>query len=272
MVKVLITGGNGFLGRQIVQYLQKSGHQIYKVERATQDNKGTQLIRQENIFYSDDLFQEKREWWAEKLRDMDIVILNAWYVKGQDYLNSKKNIDCLMGTVKILSALEPKAIKSIVGRGTSLEYKSKESAISPSDPVESKSLYAFCKIFLHDLIRIKALHLGIDYKWFRVFNLYGENEKKDRLVPYVNSCIELGEDIFLKEPYAIRDYLDVKDAGKQIAEIINTRGIGSYNVCSGNPISVMDLCKKILEESKSNCTIRHEDKSYKKTIIFGKKL
>jgi nucleoside-diphosphate-sugar epimerase len=46
----------------------------------------------------------------------------------------------------------------------------------------------------------------------------------------------------------IRDYLDVKTAGRMIADIACNNKIGPMNICSGVPVSIKDMACKIAEE------------------------
>ena len=78
--------------------------------------------------------------------------------------------------------------------------------------------------------------------------MYGEGEDARRLVSYIRSQLELGQQVLLTKGNQIRDFLDVGVAAKMIADIALGEKQGPFNICSGIPISVRELAEKIADE------------------------
>ncbi|MFM8362339.1 MAG: NAD(P)-dependent oxidoreductase, partial [Haliscomenobacter sp.] len=57
-----------------------------------------------------------------------------------------------------------------------------------------------------------------------------------------------GEPAELTQGKQIRDYMDVSDAGKKIAEAALGNQIGPLNICSGIPVTVRQLAEQIADE------------------------
>ena len=57
-----------------------------------------------------------------------------------------------------------------------------------------------------------------------------------------------GETAELTSGNQIRDYMDVKEAGRMIAEVARGNQQGPVNVCSATPITVRKLAEQIADE------------------------
>ena len=80
------------------------------------------------------------------------------------------------------------------------------------------------------------------------FYLYGENENEKRLVAYIRSRLKNGLNAELSSGKQIRDYMDVKEAGKIISNNALNEIKGEINVCSGVAITVRQLAERIADE------------------------
>jgi hypothetical protein len=97
---------------------------------------------------------------------------------------------------------------------------------------------------------------GIEFAWCRLFYLYGEGEDPRRLVPYVRGKLGAGEPAEFSSGREIRDYLDVRDAGRMIADATLGSVQGPVNICSGKPITVREIAETIADEHKRRDLLR----------------
>ena len=86
---------------------------------------------------------------------------------------------------------------------------------------------------------------GMKFAWSRLFYLYGEGEDDRRLVPYIHSQLSKGAPVELTSGENWCDFLNVKEAGSQIANVTLNNIIGPLNICSGIPITVAKLAETI---------------------------
>ena len=89
---------------------------------------------------------------------------------------------------------------------------------------------------------------GVEFAWCRLFYLYGEGEDERRLVPYLRAKLEAGKPAELSSGEQIRDYLDVGDAGRMIAEAALGPVQGPVNICSGIPVTIRQFAERIADE------------------------
>ena len=199
------------------------------------------------IISVDDVFKENSDWWAEISSDADIFIHAAWYTKTSDYLFSKKNIDCQLGTLNIAKGVIQSGIKKFVGIGTCFEYDFASDFISVDTPLKPSSRYASAKADTY-LTLLKMLQdEKIDFAWCRLFYLYGENENESRLYSYILSQIKQGKKIELTSGEQIRDFLHVSTAAEHIVTVALSNMVGPINICSGIPITVREFAMNIAD-------------------------
>ncbi|OFE11752.1 oxidoreductase [Pseudohongiella acticola] len=246
--RVLVTGATGFVGRQVMKYLSLRDTRLTVVVR-----KGKQdlLFCQKNIekiIQTDDLFAETEDWWADELTGIDTVIHLAWYAEPGSYLQSIKNIDCLKGTLAMSSAAKNAGVRRFIGAGTCFEYDLSAGYLSVDTLLKPLTPYAASKAAAYYMLSQFFSTQAIEFAWCRLFYLYGEGEDSRRLVPYLRRKLGAGEVAELTSGNQIRDFIDVSEAGKEIAEVALGNVCGPINVCSGIPVTVRDLAESIADE------------------------
>jgi len=245
---ILITGASGFIGRQVLSALKNHKHNITLVLRPGSKNKIQDFNFITKIVETEDLFKESDEWWKKTCANIDLIIHLAWYAEPGMYLNSDKNIDCLLGTLNLAKGAINAGIKRFVGIGTCLEYDLSGEILSVDTPLMPLTPYGANKTAVFLTLLQLFSQKKIEFAWCRLFYLYGENEDKRRLISYVRSSIESGDNVELSNGNQVRDYMDVKDAGIRIAKVSIGNTQGPINICSGIPITVRDLVERVADE------------------------
>lgn len=244
----VVTGATGFVGRQVLRGLLERGFAVRVLVR--DPSKLTKEARsgQVEIVQTHDLFSEAPDRLAEMLADADTLIHAAWFADPDEYLTSARNLDCLRGTLDICQTFGRIGGRRIVGIGSCAEYDLSAGVISVDTPLEPSSLYAVSKAAAFQVLRTFAAQYGLSFAWCRLFYLYGEGEDQRRLVPYLRRQLGLGQDVLLSHGEQVRDYLDVTEAGRKIAEVAAGEDTGAVNICSGEGITVRRLAESIADE------------------------
>ncbi|NBE07085.1 NAD-dependent epimerase/dehydratase family protein [Paragemmobacter ruber] len=243
MTHILLTGGTGFVGRQILQRLLDGGASVRLVLRG--DAPAPAGVE---VWRTDDLFATPDAVLREACDGMDIVLHAAWYAEPGKYVESPRNLDCLSGTLRLAQAAVAAGVARFVGVGTCFEYDLDAGYLRTTTPLAPRTLYGAAKAsaFL-TLSRLMALE-GRSFAWCRLFYLHGEGEDARRLVPHIRARLAAGEPAELTSGRQIRDFLDVAEAGRRIAKAALSGVEGPLNICSGVPVSVADLARRIADE------------------------
>lgn len=245
--KILVTGATGFLGFQILKSLLKKNHKIFIVVRKKSKN----LYKLKNlnknkikIFYCEDIFASKKKYLDKITKKIDVVIHCAWNVEG-NFMNSDKHLKCLMGTLSLAESCIKNNIKKFVGIGSCVEYDPSDGYLSIKTKLNPSTNYSATKIAAFMALNRLFQFNGIKFLWCRVFYLYGEGESDNRLIPYLRRMLKENQYVELTSGKQIRDYIDVKKAGNDIAKYAVGKRNGEINICSGKGVSVKNMVSKI---------------------------
>lgn len=264
-INILITGGTGFLGSQIAKQLLNQGFKNITILGRKKPN---YLVTNKslNFKFSKNLFKESFTSLKKRLKNVDILIHAAWYVNPKDYLVSEKNFECLEGTINLAKAASECGVKKFVGIGTCFEYDLSAKYLSTKTKLLPKLLYSACKASVY-LTLSRFFNLSkTKFKWCRVFYLFGENEKPQRLYPLIIDKLKKDEVINLGEGKQIRDYMNVKDAAKMIINFSMNNKEGPKNICSGIPISIKNFALSIAKKTNKQNLLVFKKQKIKRTF------
>jgi nucleoside-diphosphate-sugar epimerase len=244
---VLVTGATGFVGRQVLRRFAEIGVPVRIVARSDAFELPTGLSL-ESLVKTSDLFSETEEWWTRASQGVDVAVHLAWYAEPGSYQLSERNIDCLRGTLTMARGFVAGGGKRFVGIGTCAEYDLGGGDVSVATSLKPQTPYAGAKAATFLALSSWLQTMNVDFAWCRLFYLYGEGEDGRRLVPYIRSRLAAAEAAELTHGNQVRDFLDVRDAGRMIADVALSRVIGPYNVCSGTPLTVRALAERLGDE------------------------
>ena len=244
---ILLTGATGFVGRQILRVLKERGCRVRAVVRESRKDQIAKTAIVE-IATSSDIFAESAVWWTDICRGVDTVIHAAWYVEPGQYLQSPKNRQCFSGTLRLAEGSRNAKIRRFVGIGTCFEYDLNVGYLSTDVPLKPSTPYAQAKVETFAALSKFFPENGIEFAWCRLFYLFGEGEYPRRLMPFLRDRFAAGEPVELSSGAHIRDYLDVRDAGRMIADVALGSIQGPVNICSGQPITVREIAERIADE------------------------
>lgn len=251
----LVTGANGFVGKQVVKKLLEKDCRVRVVIRS-KNNLSELYSLFESVIFTKDIFQETEEWWKKTLVGVDTVIHLAWHVEPKTYLYSLKNTDCSIGTLRLAKSITQSGVKRFIGIGTCLEYQLKSEPLTVNSLLAPETPYAAAKLSTYWGVKEMLHHAGVDFAWCRLFYLYGEGEHPDRLVPYLHKQLSAGEPALLGNGNQIRDFLNVVEAAQQIVKVAEGELLGVFNICSGVPITIKEFSEKIVKDYKRNELLR----------------
>lgn len=240
--KVLITGGTGFIGRNVVDELISRGWEVHSLVFPPFAPEKEGLIQYEmNLMDTDAVNKFLKEHNFENLIHL------AWYVGPKCHVHDL-NLDWTLATLNLLKNFKENGGKRFAGAGTISEYEYKYGYLLEDEtPTSPKTLYGESKNSIYKIASVYCKQNGIEFKWPRIFNLYGPAEKSQRLMPSViNSCLK-GEDVKVSDCLKFQDYLHVKDTACGIVDVFESDIEGAVNICSGKPVQLRAIVEKIAE-------------------------
>lgn len=246
-MRTLVTGAAGFIGSHVVQALLQGDHEVGAVVRGRRrlqrlDGLGERLsVINADLDDQVGLRREVTRWKPEA------CIHLAWYAEPGKYLESTENIRCLSAGLHLLEALAEAGCRRVVMAGTCAEYDTDAGYLREDGPVAPTTLYAASKLALNLVASSRALQLGVSLGWARLFYQYGPHEDARRLVPSLILTLLDGKTFRASTGRQVRDYLHVADVAAALRAMIEVGAQGTFNVSSGEPITVARLMGLVAE-------------------------
>tara|TARA_R110002020_G_scaffold162244_1_gene347750 strand:- start:55 stop:1005 length:951 start_codon:yes stop_codon:yes gene_type:complete len=244
--RVLLTGATGFVGRQIHRALFADGHEVRVLIRP---GSAGRLVAPADIVETPDLFAEPMSCLSAACEGIDTLVHAAWYVEPGRYLEAEENLACLSGSLTLARAAAKVGVGQVIGIGTCFEYALPSERLTVDSPLKPDTLYAATKVALYTALERYLVGQSVSFAWARLFYLHGEGEHSNRLVPYVRACLAEGKIAKLSAGTQLRDFLDVAEAGRQIASIASSEQAGAINICSGRAITLRAFVEDIADET-----------------------
>jgi dTDP-6-deoxy-L-talose 4-dehydrogenase (NAD+) len=248
MKRVLVTGAAGFVGRQVVAALASHDASITAVVRSGAVSRLSLAPAVDRVVVSEDLFSEDESWWERSVEASDIVIHTAWYTNPADYMTSSENSRCAEGTVRMASGVANSGVKRFIGLGTCLEYEQTGNLLTTMTTIRPQGAYASAKADTYLRLSEIFRKTSVEFAWCRLFYLYGEGEREERLVPYLRRQLSQGRVVRLSNPNQVLDFLEVSEVARRIVEVALSDRVGAYNVCSGVATTVRELALRIAKQ------------------------
>lgn len=237
--EILVTGASGFIGKSLIPLLLEKGYKICGIK--FENN----IEPQENLRIETlDLLDINKTKEFLKKNNFSGLIHLAWYGDKKVHTHDI-NVDWVAASINIIRNF---AGKKVLFAGSISEYDFKYGYFTEGiTPLSNNSLYGQCKASLYNILSSYYKDRNIDFKWSRIFNLYGPNERPQRLMPSViNSCLK-DEDVRVSDCLKFQDYLHVEDVANAILMQYENDIEGAVNICSGKPIQLRKIVNKITD-------------------------
>lgn len=234
MRRVLITGGNGFIGKDLKKRLSE-----------------------ENINFSEfcGRVEDPGAWCDLEVCSHVIHLASKNYVP-----QSWENPTDFMAT-------------NVLGMQNTLEYCRKYQSkliyisaylygipeflpITEDHPLKPNNPYALSKELAEKLCEFYSKNFKLDITVLRLFNVYGGGQRSEFLIPNIVNQILSSKEIKINDLHPKRDYVHINDVIQSIILALNAKtGYHIYNVGSGESISVSEIIDVLQNVFKSKLPV-----------------
>lgn len=232
-MKVLVTGGTGFLGRYVLEALCSRGIETVLAGRHRPDGYSPAEFIETDLLVEPDFGSLYGSSGATHLIHL------AWFVEHGKFWTSDFNPRWAEATVRLVDACCRTGCQGMVLAGTCAEYDwSNGLCREDSTPLRPATPYGISK----DAARRRAMALCAQYQipcaWGRVFLPFGSGESAHRLIPSL-----LGAFRGRRGPFGInssheRDFLHASDVAEGFVTLLFSEASGAYNISSGSPVQI----------------------------------
>ncbi len=271
-MRILITGGCGFIGSHLTEYLVKKGHKITVFDKYNSTSSLGWLENSE--------IKKEVEFILGDIRDYDLIfkstkkkdcILHLAALIGIPYSYSsplayiRTNIE---GTYNILEASKNNKIDQCIITSTSEVYGSAETnKISEKHNLKGQSPYSASKIAADQLSLSYHRSFDLPVKIIRPFNTFGPRQSVRAIIPtIILQLIQNKKYLSLGNIYPKRDFTYINDLCRAYELMIKKKScIGEViNIGSGKSVSVKELAKKSMSIMKKQIKFKKSLKRIRK--------
>lgn len=264
MKKVLVTGGCGYIGYNMVLSLLGSRYDVIVVDSLI--NSSRAAINENTIFYEGDIRDKEmiKNIFQENKIDlvMDFAALldveESWEIP-EEYLDV--NVNGLINLLEIMNEFDVRNIifsSTAAVYGNSMEMVDENSELNPTNP------YGFSKYTAEKFLEYYCKKYEIKHIIFRYFNVVGSKkvdydwDKFSSVVPNILTALQSGREFIINgndydtsDGTCVRDYIhmnDLIDAHQLVINNLSYVQSGAYNLSIGKGTSVLELYKQIKEQ------------------------
>ncbi len=171
---VLVTGGAGFIGKEVVKKLQFEGYNVTVIDLKPQPD-DLQFVR----YIQGDIIDISQCLSACENQDY-IIHLAAKARIPESFTNpSAYFLNNVVGTQNLLAAAAAKSIKKVVYASSSSVYGNHPTPNKPYHKPSPLNYYAMTKLFGEHLCKQFRNLYGLEYTILRLFTVYGDGQPSD---------------------------------------------------------------------------------------------
>lgn len=247
-MRVLITGGAGFIGHNLAIYLSRKGFDVValdNMERANEAARARLLENEVKVIIADIMDFDNYDGF-------DVIVHAAAYVSVEESVaNPLKYIrNNAYGTSKVAYECARRGIKLLYLSSAAVYGEPKKLPIDEEHPREPISPYGLSKLLGELALSNFRKVYGLGFVTLRLFNVYGPGQNPN----YAGVITNFIERARRGEPLIIygdgeqtRDFVFVEDVARVIEALIEEGTFDGevYNVGTGVPTKVIELARLI---------------------------
>lgn len=244
-MKVLVTGGSGFIGSNLVEFLNENGHEPLSAAR-----NGTVALDVTDTKAVFDLVKTSRPDAIFHLAAQSLPRV-SW---EKPVATFEVNVS---GTINLFEAIRHAGLDPItIVCGSSSQYAASVQPIAETWPMEPSSPYAASKIAQDHIAQLYGAMYKLRVIRVRPFFISGPGKQGDVCSDIARQIAAFERDehpgsIRIGNGEVIRDFLDVSDAVRALYRLMHAGVAGeAYNISSGKGVTIRQVAERLLDAAK----------------------
>lgn len=259
-MKILITGGAGFIGSNLAKKLVDNGNKVVVLDSLLRGNKLEKDTFEKITFIKGDV----RDLETVKKASLGCdIIFHFAAVLGVDIVadNPVETMDVeVIGTRNVVMAAEVNNIKKIMYASTSGIYGHSAigNALTEEVLVDPRTSYAMAKRYNEIYLASNHEEKGIDVISLRFFNVYGWNQDTRMVIPLFFEQARKNANITVfGNGRQTRDFTHIDDTVEACIRLIDVKGCHIINIANETEWCIEDIAYQIKSITKSDSKISY---------------
>ena len=262
-MKILVTGGAGFIGSYVVDALIKKGHKVVVVDNLSTGKRD--YVNKDARFYESDITESISEIFTKE--KPEVVIHMAAQVMLRDSLenpmfDAKTNI---LGTINVLEECRKNDVKRVVytSTGGARVGEPEYLPVDEKHPLNPCSPYGISKHTAEHYVWMYKKLYDLDYLIFCFGNVYGprDDPKCKRVTAlFTQSMINNETPTIFGDGKQTRDFIYVLDLAEFIVDSLDKKPNHKlFHLANGTQISVNEIFKILKDISGFKGEAKHTE-------------
>lgn len=256
-MRVLITGGAGFIGSHVAELCLKDGHYTVVLDNlstGTMDN-----VPDGAVFYKEDICsQTVSEILARE--KVDIVFHHAAQIDVQTSVKDPQAdaMINIMGTINLLEACKQAGTRKVVYASSAALYG--DPCYLPVDenhPLQPQSCYGVSKHVPEQYLQVYSRLHGLDFTVLRYANVYGPRQaisgEGGVVAIFINALLAGQAPQIFGDGEQTRDFVFVEDVARANLAAIHQGSGQVVNISTGKATTVSELYKIVKASCQVDC-------------------
>jgi UDP-glucose 4-epimerase len=257
MAKILVTGGLGLIGHNIVQRLETQGHAVYITDTRTNYGLVPQaeldylmLERRKKIstdrIHAIDIADQDGVDWLMRTYQPDTVVHLASFPR-QKVVNVNPQLGSQtmsQGLLNLLEAAKKHSVNKFVYISSSMVYGDFDDDVTEDAVCNPQGQYGIMKLAGEWLVKDYARRTGMSYMIIRPSAVYGPLDVEDRVISKFILTAMRGGVIKVNGATETLDFTYVDDAADGIvAATLSEHGNRTYNITKSHSKTLLEAAK-----------------------------
>lgn len=269
MKYTLILGGAGFIGSNLIHEYVRQDRKVISLNREQPDNGNLSGIRDKVVSITGSLDDAAllnrifREYEVEEVVHLVSGLLPA--SSFDDYLREYDEV--IIPTMKLIRNMKENNVRKLIflsSGGTVYGSYKENGYYSEEDPLKPINYYGLSKCSLEEHIRLEGRKGNIEYLIIRASNPFGRFQNlygKQGLVAVTLGKYLTGQEVEIWGDGSVeRDYIPIEYLCRCMISLSRMNAWNeTFNIGSGNGVSVNELLKTIEEALDINLKVRYKD-------------
>lgn len=250
---ILVTGSTGFIGNYVVEELLRRGIDVIATASSEENAKQFSWFSKVSFRELDIRKMETGVNYYDFFYKPEKMIHLAW--EGlPNYTSSFHFDENLPRHTFLIRNIIQNGLKDITITGTCFEYGMTEGCLNEGIEAKPFNYYAIAKDELRKYVKKLANDTSVNFKWVRLFYMYGKGQNPKSLISQLDIALEKGDESFnMSGGEQERDFLPVEKVAHYIVTIaLQDKIAGIINCCSGKPVKVKDFVSRYLLQKGKN--------------------
>lgn len=271
-MSLLVTGASGFIANNFIQYCLKKKLKISAISRKKSK------LSDKNLKWIVGQFNEID---LKKIGKFDILIHFASEgTKSNERDNYKKNFEVNVFNSKdlILNAIKNNCKKFMIISSSS-EFGIMNiniNGVKKNDFKFPDDSYGLSKVIFNNIVYNYSKKYKCKFRVMRLFPVYGDGENQDRLYSTIKKCSKNNGNLFLKNPFEIRDFSHIDFVVKILFDALNFnkkkfKYYQTYHVSESNKLTILKFCTILWKRFNCLGKIKYKNRKRKLTNHISNK-